>query len=348
MLTKRYYIGDILDTPVYVSRLWIVVFAIVSWSFSQTVIFEQYITATNSLVPYTVTAPPVLTDESLFNLPNVTYGIVVAGSLYGSVLTHEFGHVYGGLRNNMLTESITLWLLGGVAQMKEEPETAWSEFELTVLGPATSFAIMAGAFIAVLVTAPFGIMSLTAYLHMLVILNGGILLLNLVPAFPLDGGRILRSLLSFRFSQKRSTRYTTRIAKGIAIGIVITATLSASVLAVVLGVFIYVSSRNEQQRIETSLPPYMRPSVDPIQIENKTFVFEVTNSELSTPFPLQLVTKRGGQIEPSITGNTDYIVVSNTETDKYQALADNYNANVVSAARLDEALQLTESSFSHR
>lgn len=125
---------------------------------------------------------------------------VVAGVLFfGSILLHELGHAFRALREGMKIDGITLWLLGGVARFKGNFPSAGAEFRIAVAGPIVSFAIAAVfgilTFLGDRVGWSAGIQGVVDYLWRI---NALVAAFNLVPALPLDGGRILRSWLWHR------------------------------------------------------------------------------------------------------------------------------------------------------
>jgi Zn-dependent protease/CBS domain-containing protein len=136
-------------------------------------------------------------------------GVVAALALFGSVLVHELGHSLVALRRGIPVRSITLFLFGGVATLQEEAETPRDEFLIAAAGPATSF-LVAGAFWAGRAFLPVGEAAgaVMGYLAMANTLLGGF---NLLPGFPLDGGRVLRSLIWWRGG---SLRHATHLAAG--------------------------------------------------------------------------------------------------------------------------------------
>ena len=133
--------------------------------------------------------------ERLPGLPGSTYwtmGIVGAVFLFGSVLVHEFGHALVARRFRIPTRSITLFLFGGVAQIAREPERPAHEFWVAIAGPVTSLGV--GALFWAL--APRGAdVPATALMGYLAWANLLLAIFNLIPAFPLDGGRVLRAVL---------------------------------------------------------------------------------------------------------------------------------------------------------
>jgi Zn-dependent protease len=123
-------------------------------------------------------------------------GAAGAGLFLASLLAHEVGHAVVARRAGLRVRGITLWLLGGVAQLEDEPATPRDELRVAVVGPAVSLALAAGFGLAAAALAVAGgpavAVAVTAWLA---VGNAALALFNLVPAAPLDGGRVLRGLL---------------------------------------------------------------------------------------------------------------------------------------------------------
>jgi Zn-dependent protease/CBS domain-containing protein len=147
-------------------------------------------------------------------------GLVVASItaflFFGSIVAHELAHSLVARRFQMSVSSITLFLLGGVANLRKEPPTAQAEFFMAVAGPATSVAIGLIGLGVVLLIDPRGalpnaeaIQAVANYLGTVNLLLAGF---NLIPGFPLDGGRVLRSAI-WAISRDRN-RATTIAARG--------------------------------------------------------------------------------------------------------------------------------------
>jgi Zn-dependent protease len=123
-------------------------------------------------------------------------GAAGAGLFLASLLAHEVGHAVVARRAGLRVRGITLWLLGGVAQLEDEPATPRDELRVAVVGPAVSLALAAGFGLAAAALAVAGGPAVAvAVAAWLAVGNAALALFNLVPAAPLDGGRVLRGLL---------------------------------------------------------------------------------------------------------------------------------------------------------
>lgn len=130
-------------------------------------------------------------------LAGVAFAIGLGIALFGSVLLHELAHSLMAATYGISTRHITLYPFGGIAAIESEPKPGLEEFFIAIAGPAVNF-ILAG------VLAPGMLLEIQAF-SLLVMINLAMGIFNLIPAFPMDGGRILRSLLMTRMSKKRST-----------------------------------------------------------------------------------------------------------------------------------------------
>ncbi len=115
--------------------------------------------------------------------------------LFASILAHELGHAVVARRFGLHMRGITLFIFGGVAEMSEEPPSAKAEFFVAIAGPIVSVFIAAGCLVVGSAGSQFIPTSIAAVIWYLGMINSVIIVFNLIPAFPLDGGRVLRSIL---------------------------------------------------------------------------------------------------------------------------------------------------------
>jgi Zn-dependent protease len=178
------------------------------------------------------------------------FGGLCALALFASVVAHEFAHALVARRFGVRTAAITLFLFGGVATLDEEPPTPRAETWIALAGPGLSALLALVAFGAMLVVERIvpgrsgtALGLLGAYLALA---NGVLAVFNLVPAYPMDGGRVLRALLwHLRRDRAAATAISARIAIGFALALVAAGVLTAFATRnalyawyVVLGVFL--------------------------------------------------------------------------------------------------------------
>jgi Zn-dependent protease/CBS domain-containing protein len=170
--------------PIFVHPSWLVIFGLIAWTLATGYFPERY---------------P--------NLPAKSYwarGLIASLLFFGSILLHELGHSLVALRRGIPIRSITLFIFGGVARLGRDPEDGRTEFEIAAAGPLVSVSL-AALFYGAGVWLPLGAAS-RAVATYLAYINLAIAIFNLVPAFPLDGGRLLRGLLWRRAGKLRATR----------------------------------------------------------------------------------------------------------------------------------------------
>jgi Zn-dependent protease/CBS domain-containing protein len=145
-----------------------------------------------------------------------TVGLVTSVLFFGSVLAHELAHSFVARARGLPVHDITLFIFGGVAQLEEEPQTAATEFVMALVGPLTS--IVLGACFGALWLTASGVNEPLAALGMyLALINVWLGIFNLIPGFPLDGGRVLRSILwQATGNLQRSTRWASLVGQAVA------------------------------------------------------------------------------------------------------------------------------------
>ncbi len=142
-------------------------------------------------------------------------GAVTAIMLFGSVLLHELGHSIIALHYKIPVRKITLFIFGGVAEIGAEPPSASAEFFIAIAGPIVSFALAAFFNLAQTILGHFTPLLVLA--RYLALINGSLALFNLIPGFPLDGGRIFRALVwGITHNLRRATWIAANIGRVIA------------------------------------------------------------------------------------------------------------------------------------
>lgn len=177
------------------------------------------------------------------------WGFLVAITLFLSVILHELGHSYIALMKGIKIRSITLMLFGGLAQMEEIPEKPGEEAKIALAGPSVSFLIGTVCLIIrffIDMNHQPGLFFSITYLGYINIFLG---LFNIIPAFPMDGGRILRSFLARNRSFVEATRIAADAGKGFAFLFGIWGLLSGNFILIFIAFFIYLGASQEQQLI---------------------------------------------------------------------------------------------------
>ncbi len=208
--------------------------------------------------------------EVLGGSTSTAYAVAVAGAFgyFGSLVLHELGHALVSRRLGIPILGIDLWFFGGMARPVREPETAGEEFKVAAAGPAVTLAIVVACAVAIVLIAGGGTHTsggssrsveallgsegsttatpVLALLGWLLFINALLLVFNLVPAFPLDGGRIARAAIWWRTGDRnRGTRMTGRAGQGFAMALGLIGLLvllegdSFGIFTLLLGVILY-------------------------------------------------------------------------------------------------------------
>jgi len=189
-------IARILGIDVRVHLSWVLIFLLVTFSLA------------DQVFPFTY---PTWSQQK-----TIIVAAITALLFFGSVVVHEFAHALVARRFKMSVSSITLFLLGGVASLTREPPSAKAEFSMAIAGPATSLVIGGLALgLSQLVTNSLDsvpslqpVEAVTGYLGYV---NVAVAVFNLIPGFPLDGGRVLRSIIwGLRHDRAPATRIAAR------------------------------------------------------------------------------------------------------------------------------------------
>jgi Zn-dependent protease/CBS domain-containing protein len=192
-VNSSFELGRIAGIRIGINWSWLVVFALIVWSLASGVFPRQ--------------------NEGLSDGVYLAMAIVAALLFFASVLLHELGHALQARREGMEIDGITLWLFGGVATFRGMFPSAGAEFRIAIAGPLVTLAL-GGVFLLFAVLTPTaeavdGVSAWLGYINLM------LLVFNLLPALPLDGGRVLRSAL---WAARDDFGWATRLAAGIGRG----------------------------------------------------------------------------------------------------------------------------------
>jgi len=197
-------LGKILGIEICLDYSWFVIFALLTWMLADSYYPDEF--KDWSTLTYWVT------------------GAVTATMLFVSVLLHELGHSVVALRYRIPVRSITLFLFGGVAQIGAEPPSAVAEFFIAIAGPIVSLAL--AVFFYALEPALSGVEPLLGVAKYLAYINMALFLFNLIPGYPLDGGRVFRAIVwAITGSMNRSTAIAANVGRFFAFLLIFAGTL---------------------------------------------------------------------------------------------------------------------------
>ncbi len=189
-------LGKVFGIPLRLHYTWFVIFALVTYS----------------LVLYPLVEPPYPPIGQ-----RIILGILTSLLFFASIITHELAHSILAIRNNIPVKDITLFVFGGVSQITKEATQPKAELLIAIVGPLTSVAL-AGAFYGLhLLLAGTQQILAASLMQWLALINVVLAVFNLIPGFPLDGGRILRAVVwQTTRDYHRATRIAAKVGQGIA------------------------------------------------------------------------------------------------------------------------------------
>jgi stage IV sporulation protein FB len=169
--------------------------------------------------------------------------------VFACVVAHEFGHILTARNFGVKTPEVTLLPIGGVANMERIPEEPWQELLVAIAGPMVNV-VIAGL---LLVAGGFAVADLQSIdlekatlVQRLALINISLVVFNLIPAFPMDGGRVLRALLAMRLGPQRATEIAAKLGQFFAF-LFVAAGLFLNPMLIFIGLFIYVAAVSELQ-----------------------------------------------------------------------------------------------------
>ena len=307
-------IGSAFGIPIRLDVTFLIVLPLFAWLIGSDV--SNLVTVINGLFGATLPAD-ALSDGSL----QWILGGTAAVGLFLCVLLHEFGHSLVAMRYGYEIESITLWLFGGVARFTEIPEDWRQELNITVAGPVVSVLLGVVSY-AVFVVLPEAQAAAKFVFGYLALTNVALAVFNMLPGFPMDGGRVLRALLARTRPHAQATQIAAEVGKGFAflLGIV---GLFANLFLIALAFFIYMGASSEAQQSvmkaafqDVTVRDIMTARADLSTVTENTSVAELLDrmfSERHTGYPVM----RDGRLVGMVTLD-DARSVREVERDAYR------------------------------
>jgi Zn-dependent protease/predicted transcriptional regulator len=268
MFGRRITLFKLLGFEVRLDASWLIIAVLITWTLAADVFPAYY---------------PGLLRPTYFWM-----GLVGALLLFGSIVIHELCHSIVAKRYGIPIRGITLFVFGGVAEMDEEPSSPRAEFLMAIAGPLAS-AILGLVFYAIVEeirgTAPVELVGVLAYLSRM---NWILAIFNMIPAFPLDGGRVLRSLLWQRSNDlRRATQTAAQISNGFAILLMVYAAIqlffgdiASAIWWFLIGMFLRGVSRASYEQVLVNSALHGEPVKRFMNTEPRTVTPEISIEEL--------------------------------------------------------------------
>jgi len=247
---KSFRIGSLFGIPIKLDITFLLILPFFAWVIG--VQIEPVVDLLNEFMGAGITSDALTEGTTPFVL-----GLVAAIGLFVGVLLHELGHSLTAQRYGFPIESITLWLLGGLAALSEMPEDWRQELNIAVAGPIVSVLVGVASYGLFLGTRPLleGIASTAVVdgtlfvLGYLALLNVALAIFNMVPAFPMDGGRVFRALLARNRPYAKATEQAAGVGKLFAILMGLVGVLFFRILLIAVAFFIYIAASTESRQV---------------------------------------------------------------------------------------------------
>ena len=195
------------------------------------------------------------------SMSSALFGVIAVSLLFVLVTLHEFGHSFAAMYYKVPVKQIVLSPIGGVAQLQHIPDNPVQEFVISIAGPAVNFviAVLMALFIPILglgatdfMTALSGTagLTITAVFAYVFAYNIFLALFNLIPAFPLDGGRVFRALLAMKLDYGQATNIAAAVGKGLAVMMGLYGLLNGGIFMVFIAMFVFTAAGQEAKMVK--------------------------------------------------------------------------------------------------
>ncbi|QLD89992.1 site-2 protease family protein [Natronomonas salina] len=237
---RNFEIGSVTGIPVRLNVTLLVFLPVLAWLVSRPEQMAQYASLVEVISPHPVDVATLQTGYTAELI-----GVAAAVGLFVGVLLHELGHSWTARRYDITITSITLWIFGGLARMEDLPEDWNVEFYVALAGPAMSVLVGVGCYALLFVVPPEP--ALLFLVGWLAVINLTLAAFNMLPAFPMDGGRVLRALLARERPYAEATRTAAAVGKGMAVLLAVVAVLLLAPLMLLVAMFVYVAAGAESR-----------------------------------------------------------------------------------------------------
>lgn len=238
---RNYRITSVWGIPIQLNISLLVFLPVLVWLIAASGQIELYAAIVDDLSPATLDVDVLQEGANPWLI-----GTVAAVGLFFSVAVHELGHAYAARRYGIGIRSITLWIFGGLASLESMPREWDREFWIAIAGPVTSV-LLGVAFVGLLQVIPAGLPVVLFVVGWLAVINVVLAIFNMLPAFPMDGGRILRALLARSRTYAGATRTAARVGTLFALLFAVVGVLSWNPVLILIALFVYGTATTESR-----------------------------------------------------------------------------------------------------
>jgi len=237
---RSFTVGRAFGIPIKLDLTFLLILPVFAWLIGSQV--GLWVENLNMLWALDLDAAPLTAGGTQWVL-----GAVAAVGLFAGVVLHELGHSLVAIRYGFPIDSITLWIFGGIAQLTDQPEEWREEFAIAIAGPAVSIALGVLSYAALFVV-PTGLATVRFVFGYLALMNLVLAAFNLLPGFPMDGGRVLRALLARTRPFADATRIAAEVGKLFAVLLGLFGLFQFNIILIGIAFFIYVGATSEAQQ----------------------------------------------------------------------------------------------------
>ncbi|MDG5819812.1 CBS domain-containing protein [Natronococcus sp. A-GB7] len=237
---RSFRIGSLLGIPIKLDVTFLLILPVFAWLIAIQV--GDLVPVLNGVLGTAIDVEAVTTGSTPWLL-----GAAAAIGLFASVLAHELGHSVVAIRYGFPIDSITLWLLGGVAQLSEQPTNWRQELAIAIAGPIVSVGLGVG-FYALVVATPATLETAQFVFAYLAVINVVLAAFNMLPGFPMDGGRVLRAILGRNRPFAVATAQAAQVGKTFALLLGLFGLLAFNIFLIAIAFFIYIAATGEARQ----------------------------------------------------------------------------------------------------
>lgn len=269
MFTPSIKLGNINGINFKVSVGWVLIFVIVNITLRKPEAYDKYLELINILTIGHITLNPAFPESQIAMLAFTSTVII---GIYLSIILHEIGHTVAALSKGISVESISLWIGGGVAEIESNPPK--EELLITIAGPAvTAILILIYALISTLLFV-LNITTVSWVFLLLSLFNTLMFIFNLLPLFPLDGGRIFRSVLTYKTNYQTATRYSFYTTITLVITVILISVIFSNYDYIFISTVVSFLAYIEYRKFKHTYNPEVCTEPEDFYIYEQTFTFD--------------------------------------------------------------------------